>query len=165
MNILKKHATSPYAKLQVALAEVPYLRFRLTTDESEFASSKNFDVRKVLLREREQKLKDAIGKLRNQRQMLRNNRTRSNFPVVAVVGYTNSGKTSLIKALTGDKRLQPKDRLFATLDVTLHGGILPSSMKVLYVDTVGFISDIPSELIECFIATLEDAVHAVIHYY
>jgi 50S ribosomal subunit-associated GTPase HflX len=71
------------------------------------------------------------------------------------------GKTSLIKALTGEKNLEPKDHLFATLDVTLHGGELPSRLKVLYVDTVGFISDIPSNLIESFVATLEDAMLAV----
>jgi 50S ribosomal subunit-associated GTPase HflX len=57
--------------------------------------------------------------------------------------------------------LEPKDHLFATLDVTTHGGVLPSCLKVLYVDTVGFISDIPSNLIESFVATLEDAMLAV----
>jgi len=71
------------------------------------------------------------------------------------------GKTSLIKALTGERDLEPKDYLFATLDVTAHGGVLPSRLKVLYVDTVGFISDIPSNLIESFVATLEDALLAV----
>jgi 50S ribosomal subunit-associated GTPase HflX len=71
------------------------------------------------------------------------------------------GKTSLIKALTGERNLEPKDHLFATLDVTAHGGELPSRLKVLYVDTVGFISDIPSHLIESFVATLEDAMLAV----
>jgi 50S ribosomal subunit-associated GTPase HflX len=71
------------------------------------------------------------------------------------------GKTSLIKALTGERELEPKDHLFATLDVTVHAGILPSRLKVLYVDTVGFISDIPSNLIESFVATLEDAMLAV----
>lgn len=71
------------------------------------------------------------------------------------------GKTSLIKALTGDESLEPKDNLFATLDVTVHAGTLPSRLRVLFVDTVGFISDIPTQLVESFTATLEDAMVAV----
>ena len=72
-----------------------------------------------------------------------------------------SGKTSLIKAMTGDEDMEPRDQLFATLDVTAHAGTLPSLMKVIYVDTVGFISDIPTSLIDAFIATLEDVLNAV----
>lgn len=88
-----------------------------------------------------------------------------NFPIVAVVGYTNAGKTSLIKALTSDENMQPRNQLFATLDVTAHAGVLPSKLKVIYMDTVGFMSDIPTDLIECFVATLEDAMLAdvIIH--
>lgn len=84
---------------------------------------------------------------------------------MAVVGYTNAGKTSLIKALTNEKRLEPKNQLFATLDVTAHTGYLPSNLKVIYMDTVGFMSEIPTGLIECFVATLEDAMLAdvIIH--
>lgn len=92
-------------------------------------------------------------------------KNRQNFPIVAVVGYTNAGKTSLIKALTDEQRLEPKNQLFATLDVTAHGGVLPSNLKVIYMDTVGFMSEIPTGLIECFVATLEDAMLAdvIIH--
>ena len=72
-----------------------------------------------------------------------------------------SGKTSLIKALTGEQAMEPRDQLFATLDVTAHAGLLPNRTKVLYVDTVGFISDIPTSLIESFAATLEDVSSAV----
>lgn len=84
---------------------------------------------------------------------------------MAVVGYTNAGKTSLIKALTDEERLQPRNQLFATLDVTAHAGTLPSNLKVIYMDTVGFMSEIPTGLIECFVATLEDAMLAdlIIH--
>ncbi|CAG0906942.1 unnamed protein product, partial [Darwinula stevensoni] len=87
-------------------------------------------------------------------------RIREQVPTVAVVGYTNAGKTSLIKALTGEKSLEPRDHLFATLDVTMHSGLLPSRLTTLFVDTVGFIADIPLALIQAFAATLEDALMA-----
>lgn len=71
------------------------------------------------------------------------------------------GKTTLIKALTGDAGLQPRNQLFATLDVTVHAGQLPSHMTVLYVDTIGFLSQLPHQLIDSFSATLEDIKHSV----
>ena len=71
------------------------------------------------------------------------------------------GKTSLIKVLTGEQSMQPRDQLFATLDVTMHAGRLPNSVIVLYADTIGFISDIPTDLIESFAAVLEDVNNAV----
>ena len=73
----------------------------------------------------------------------------------------NAGKTSLIKALTGEVLLMPRNQLFATLDVTVHEGRLPSHRKVLYVDTVGFISNIPTALVASFKSTLDDAIDAV----
>ncbi|XP_064601076.1 putative GTP-binding protein 6 [Liolophura sinensis] len=178
LEIFKEHAKTKEAKLQVALAEIPYLRSRLreihegTVNRSAGgmhyiggSGETYLELRHRLLQQRELKLKKALEKVRNQRQMLRANRARRDLPVVAVVGYTNSGKTSLIKALTGDKSLEPQDQLFATLDVTAHAGVLPNHMTVLYVDTVGFMSDIPTSLIDAFSATLEDALaaDAVIH--
>lgn len=121
----------------------------------------NKETLRLMFQEREQKIKGQIKELREQRQLLRQKRQKLDYPVVAVVGYTNSGKTSIIKALTGEESLVPKDQLFATLDVTVHEGFLPSGLQILYVDTVGFISDIPTNLIECFVATLEDALLAV----
>lgn len=158
MLILKMHATSKHAKLQVALAEVGYLLNRLKKGDDNTGTI--FETKKLMLHNREQKIKKAITKLRVQRDHQRTNRRKLDFPVVAVVGYTNTGKTSLIKCLTQDKSLEPQDKLFATLDVTLHAGELPSNLQVLYVDTVGFISDIPTTLIECFVVTLEDALFA-----
>lgn len=67
----------------------------------------------------------------------------------------------MIKALTGDSSLQPRNQLFATLDVTVHAGQLPSHMTVLYVDTIGFLSQLPHELVDSFSATLEDIKHSV----
>lgn len=72
-----------------------------------------------------------------------------------------AGKTTLIKSLTGDRNIQPRDALFATLDVTVHGFKLPCNLTVLLVDTVGFISNIPLNLIAAFKATLSDAIDAV----
>ncbi|PIO73289.1 hypothetical protein TELCIR_04750 [Teladorsagia circumcincta] len=74
--------------------------------------------------------------------------------MVAVVGYTNSGKTSLVKCLTGAASLDPKDRLFATLDTTRHSARLPSGRKVVFTDTIGFLSDLPMHLLAAFQATL-----------
>ena len=71
------------------------------------------------------------------------------------------GKTTLIKALTHDSEMRPEDKLFATLDVTAHRGKLPSGLTALFIDTVGFVSDLPHELVESFSATLEDIVHSV----
>lgn len=178
IQIFREHAVSKEAKLQIAMAEIPYLRMRIkglvegavdhhggATASIGGAGETHIEIRKRILNNREMKLKRMLDKVRAQRTLLRNKRQRLEYPVIAVVGYTNAGKTSLIKALTGERDLEPKDHLFATLDVTAHGGVLPSRLKVLYVDTVGFISDIPSNLIESFVATLEDAFLAdiVIH--
>ncbi|XP_023707489.1 putative GTP-binding protein 6 isoform X2 [Cryptotermes secundus] len=178
IQIFREHAITKEAKLQIAMAEIPYLRMRIKglvegaadhhgggVSSIGGAGETHIEIRRRLLNTREMKLKRMLEKVRNQRTLLRNRRQRLEYPVIAVVGYTNAGKTSLIKALTGERELEPKDHLFATLDVTVHAGILPSRLKVLYVDTVGFISDIPSNLIESFVATLEDAMLAdvVVH--
>ena len=72
-----------------------------------------------------------------------------------------SGKTTLIKALTHDSEMHPEDKLFATLDVTAHKGKLPCGLTALFIDTVGFVSDLPHELVASFSATLEDIIHSV----
>merc|ERR1712226_1212419 len=73
-----------------------------------------------------------------------------------MVGYTNAGKTTLTKALSQNNDLEAKDQLFATLDTTVHRGKLPCGLNLVFVDTVGFISDLPHELVESFATTLED---------
>ncbi|KAJ9583142.1 hypothetical protein L9F63_022521 [Diploptera punctata] len=178
VQIFREHAISKEAKLQVALAEIPYLRMKIRgvsegmVDQDEGAieavggsGETSIDIRRKILNAREIKLKKILEKLKAQRSLIRSNQKKLEYPVVAVIGYTNAGKTSLIKTLTGEKSLVPKNYLFATLDVTAHASLLPCNLKVLYVDTVGFISDIPTHLIAPFMATLEDAMNAnvIIH--
>uniref|UniRef100_A0A8B9WWW8 GTP binding protein 6 (putative) n=1 Tax=Bos mutus grunniens TaxID=30521 RepID=A0A8B9WWW8_BOSMU len=113
-----------------------------------------------LLRDREAKIQKALERLRCKRRLLGQQRRRKEFPVVSVVGYTNCGKTTLIKALTGDATIQPRNQLFATLDITAHAGRLPSALTVLYMDTIGFLSQLPHSLVESFSATLQDVAHS-----
>uniref|UniRef100_A0A1B6H4T3 Hflx-type G domain-containing protein n=1 Tax=Cuerna arida TaxID=1464854 RepID=A0A1B6H4T3_9HEMI len=172
VQIFKLHATTKAAKIQVAIGEIPYLWSWLKHDHEGMSDKMGggatiggpgesyIEIKKRLLQDKERKLKNELQRLKTQRELLRSKRKKLNIPTVAVVGYTNSGKTSLIKALTREETLEPKDVLFATLDVTVHGGKLPSGLKVLFVDTVGFLSDIPTTLIQSFVATLEDAVQA-----
>lgn len=176
MNIFKRHAVTKEAKLQVSLAEIPFIRSRIRgineLEGTNFIKNTGIGSGETFLSKRlkalsfyEQQIKKSIDKLRKNRELLRKKRRTMEFPVVAVVGYTNAGKTSLIKSLTEEEKMNPEDKLFATLDVTVHAGTLPCSLKILYVDTIGFISDLPTNLLEPFIATLEDAIHAdlIIH--
>lgn len=174
LEIFQRHARTREAKLQSSLSEIAYLKQRLYQDmalENQNKHSKQrmgklyFEKRAIAMKKREKLIRCALSKVKDQRAILRKERTKlGTFPSVAVVGYTNSGKTSLIKALTGDN-LQPQDKLFATLDVTVHQGRLPNLAPVLFVDTVGFISDIPTQLISSFASTLEDVALAdlIIH--
>lgn len=168
IHIFREHATTKESRLQVKLAELPYLKSRLKGigrgllrnfggGAAELGTVwKGKEFHEQLFKEREAKIKAEINKLREHREIIRKSRIKNEIPIIAVVGYTNSGKTSLIKALTGKEKLEPKDYLFATLEVTVHEGILPSSMRVLFLDTVGFMSDIPTVLFESFLSTLED---------
>lgn len=162
IHIFRKHAVTAEAKLQVSLAEIPYVRKKLFKSFVTKCGAINITEKtKLMLDKREKKLKNALMKLHQHRELIRSQRKNRGFPTVAVVGYTNAGKTSLIKALTNDDALQPRNELFATLDTTAHEGILPCRLKVLYMDTIGFIQDVPETLIEPFVVTLEDAIIAV----
>lgn len=168
LHIFKERAKTKEAKLQLALAELPYVKTRLReaskSGKSEmvgagawFGTGSTFYQKRIeIVKERERMLKKKIAKLRVQREMSRNQRKKLRIPTVAVVGYTNCGKTSLIKALTGSKNLVPLDKLFATVDVRLFPGRLDRIHNVYYIDTIGFISDIPTDLIESFKTTLEE---------
>ncbi|XP_078604480.1 putative GTP-binding protein 6 [Branchiostoma floridae x Branchiostoma japonicum] len=168
LQIFKDHARTKEARLQIALAEIPYLKMRISEEVANLDQQRGGvrtrggggetfrELRKRVLKQKETAIKKALVRLKKKRDLLRSGRTKKEIPVVSVVGYTNSGKTTLIKALTGEERIQPQDQLFATLDVTAHAGQLPSKMTALYVDTVGFLSQLPHHLIASFNATLED---------
>ncbi|XP_059576930.1 putative GTP-binding protein 6 isoform X3 [Alligator mississippiensis] len=172
LHIFRCNARTKEAKLQIALAEIPLLRSNLKTEVSHLdqqrggsryimGSGETFlETQTRLLRERELKIRNALENLRRKRSILRTQRQKREFPVISVMGYTNCGKTTLIKALTGDAGLQPQDQLFATLDITAHAGYLPSHLAVIYVDTIGFLSDLPHDLIGSFSATLEEVAHS-----
>lgn len=170
LQIFFQHANSRESKLQVAMAEIPYLKNRLMVEHELEKGNKHsgdclgeqyFQKQRFVLKQLEGGIKKRINQLRGQRQKLRAQRLEREVATVAVIGYTNCGKTSLIKAITACPTMQPKDQLFATLDVTCHGTKLPgSNMDAVFIDTVGFISDIPTALIASFSSTLEDALHA-----
>uniref|UniRef100_A0AAV2KTI1 Putative GTP-binding protein 6 n=1 Tax=Knipowitschia caucasica TaxID=637954 RepID=A0AAV2KTI1_KNICA len=172
LHIFRCNAKTKEAKLQISLAEIPLLKSRLKNEMVNLdqqgggaryiggSGETLYEVQQRLLKERELKIRSALDKLRRKRHLLRSQRKHKEFPVVSVLGYTNCGKTTLIKALTGDCGLQPRNQLFATLDVTVHAGTLPSRMSVLYVDTIGFLSQLPHLLIDSFSATLEDIKHS-----
>lgn len=166
LNIFRHHASTKEAKLQIALAEVPYYRARIwhlhkgTGRDMSGTGQTYYERQKQQLQSREVTLRRQLGELKGERTLLRKKRRQLEFPTVAVVGYTNAGKTSLIKLLTDDARLQPRNQLFATLDVTVHAGRLSALKTVLYIDTVGFISDIPTTLVASFASTLEDVLLA-----
>jgi GTP-binding protein HflX len=111
------------------------------------------------LDERIQRIKTALGKVARTRGQHRAARQRTGAPVVALVGYTNAGKSTLFNRLTGSGVLA-KDMLFATLDPTMRGIALPDGRKAILSDTVGFISDLPTQLVAAFRATLEEVVEA-----
>lgn len=177
LHIFRCNAKTKEAKLQISLAEIPLFRSRLRNEVANLdqqgggsryimgSGETLYEMQQRLLKERELKIRSALERLRRKRNLLRSQRKHKDFPIISVMGYTNCGKTTLIKALTGDDGLQPKDQLFATLDVTVHAGQLPCHMTVLYVDTIGFLSQLPHQLIDSFSATLEDVIHSdlIIH--
>ncbi|XP_070688883.1 putative GTP-binding protein 6 [Pempheris klunzingeri] len=172
LHIFRCNARTKEAKLQISLAEIPLSRSRLKNEMANLdqqgggtryiggSGETLLEVQQRLLKEREGRIRLALEKLRKKRHLLRSQRKHKEFPIVSVLGYTNCGKTTLIKALTGDSGLQPRNQLFATLDVTIHAGQLPSRMTVLYMDTIGFLSQLPHQLIDSFSATLEDIKHS-----
>src|SRR6202000_3214958 len=105
------------------------------------------------------RIRKELEQVRRTRGLHRSARQRVPFPIIALVGYTNAGKSTLFNALTG-AAVTARDQLFATLDPTMRGLALPSGRRVILSDTVGFTSELPHELVEAFRATLEEVAAA-----
>ncbi len=179
LDIFAQHASTREGALQVELAQYEYRLPRLTRQWTHLArqagggaarggaggvglrgpGETQLEVDRREIGRKIRKLKQDLSQVRAHRGRYRSRRTRGNIPVVALVGYTNAGKSTLFRALT-ESRVYVADQLFATLDPTTRKTPLPSGREVLLTDTVGFIQKLPTTLIEAFQATLEEVLDA-----
>lgn len=166
LDIFAQRAQSREGKIQVELAQLKYQLPRLTGSGSELSrlaggiggrgpGETKLEVDRRRARDRIHQLEREIEQLRKHRRTRRSNRDRFGLPVVSIVGYTNAGKSTLLNALTGSGVLA-ENRMFATLDPTSRRLRLPRDREVIINDTVGFIRDLPQDLIVAFRATLEE---------
>lgn len=170
LDIFALHATTGEGKLQVELAQLKYSAPRLTgrgkdmsrlgggigtrgPGESKLESDRRHMKRRI------NALEEELEKLEKNRQTMRVSRERSGIKKVAIVGYTNAGKSTLLNRLT-DAGILAEDKLFATLDPTTRRFTLPCGEEILLTDTVGFIRKLPHHLIQAFKSTLDEAVCA-----
>jgi len=171
IRIFSDRATTREAELQVKLAELTYFLPRLTHKYIDLSRQRGgrygtkgsgetkFETDRRKIEKRITQLEKEIEQVRKQRQMQRRQRERSNIPVCAIVGYTNSGKSSLLNTLTGADVLA-EDKLFATLDAVTRRYEPAPGKYVLLTDTVGFIRQLPHSLIKAFRSTLEETALA-----
>jgi GTP-binding protein HflX len=171
LDIFGARAATREGTLQVELAHLEYQRSRLVRSWTHLERQRGgfgflggpgetqIEADRRLIAERITKLKQELEQVRRTRGLHRTARKRVPFPVVALVGYTNAGKSSLFNVLTG-AAVVARDQLFATLDPTMRGVRLPSGRRAILSDTVGFISDLPTELVAAFRATLEEVAQA-----
>jgi len=170
LDIFAQRAQSYEGKLQVELAQLRHLSTRLIRGWTHLERQKGgiglrgpgetqLETDRRLITVRIQQLNEKLDKVAVQREQSRRQRVRSRNPLVALVGYTNAGKSTLFNRLTGADVIA-KDQLFATLDPTVRRMSDPSFGHVLMADTVGFVSDLPHELIAAFRATLQEAREA-----
>ncbi|SKA79636.1 GTPase HflX [Desulfobaculum bizertense] len=166
LDIFAQHATSRSGKLQVELAQLQYTLPRLVGKNQALdrlmggiggrgpgETKLELDRRRV--RDRITRIKKELGKLRKRRKATRLRRAKAGLPVVALVGYTNAGKSTLLNTLTQSEVLA-ENKLFATLDPTTRRLRFPQEQEIILTDTVGFIRKLPDELKEAFRATLEE---------
>ncbi|MCX5716376.1 MAG: GTPase HflX [Candidatus Omnitrophica bacterium] len=170
LDIFARRARSNEGKVQVELAQLSYLLPRLPGKGVELSrlgggigtrgpGETKLEVDRRRIRDRIAKLKRDLGRLTKQRKMRGKSRQKIPVPSIAIIGYTNAGKSTLLNSLT-QANVIAEDRLFSTLDPTIRQFALPNNQRVLFVDTVGFLNDLPHHLIESFKATLEEVVDA-----
>ncbi len=173
LEIFGARAQTREGGLQVALAALQYQRSRLVKAWSHLErqqggggftggpGEKQKELDRRMIDDQINRYKRDIESVRKNRETQRQARKREPFPVVALVGYTNAGKSTLFNHIT-DSKVFAKDLLFATLDTTMRAIRVPSGKKAILSDTVGFISDLPTHLVAAFRATLEDVQDAAV---
>ena len=170
LDIFARHAVTKEGKLQVELAQLKYMLPRLTGRGVELSrlgggigtkgpGETKLETDKRHIRTKIHRLQSELKEIKAHRDLLRNSKSRKESYVVALAGYTNAGKSTILNTLTGAEVLA-ENKLFATLDPTVRGITLPDGRNVLMVDTVGFISKLPHHLIEAFKSTLEEVIYA-----
>lgn len=170
LDIFAARANTNEGKIQVELAQLRYRSSRLSGLGNALSrlgggigtrgpGETKLEMDRRIIHERIGQLKHELEAVVTHRELTRSQRSRSNIPVVAIVGYTNAGKSTLLNTLTGAGILA-ENKLFATLDPTTRGLELESGQQILLTDTVGFISKLPHHLVEAFKSTLEESVYA-----
>jgi GTP-binding protein HflX len=170
LDIFAQHAETSDGKLQVELAQMKYLLPRLGQRDDALSrltggiggrgpGETKLEVGRRRARERITRLQSQLKRLGKQREQRRARRKRSGTPTIAIVGYTNAGKSTLLNALTGSDVIA-EDKLFATLDTRSRTTRLPSGRDVIMTDTVGFIRDLPKDLFAAFRATFDETQDA-----
>lgn len=175
LDIFAARAVTSEGKIQVELAQLRYRAARLVGLRESLSrlgggigtrgpGEKKLETDRRLIRTRISALKQELVQVEKHRELIRSGRARGNMKTVAIVGYTNAGKSTLLNKLTGSEVLS-EDKLFATLDSTTRLLNLQDGQQILLTDTVGFIHKLPHHLIEAFKSTLEEAKYAdyIIH--
>jgi GTP-binding protein HflX len=171
LEIFGQRAVTKEGRLQVELAHLTWQRSRLVRSWTHLERQRGgfgflggpgetqIESDRRLIGDRIVKIKKELEGVKRTRALGRQARRRVPYPVIALVGYTNAGKSTLFNRLT-DAKVVAKDLLFATLDPTMRGLKLPRGARVILSDTVGFIADLPTELVAAFRATLEEVLEA-----